>query len=117
MQVDGIRELFEPAGPIALRRMFGGHGIYRDGRIVALSVDGGIWLKTDALSRPAFESAGSRPFTYAKSTGVTVALSYWALPEEAFDDPDSLRRWVRLAEAAADRVAENPPAKRRRGKS
>ena len=67
---------------------------YRDGRIVAIALTGGVFLKTDALSRPAFEAVGSKPFTYAKSSGLMVALSYWALPDEAFDDPDALRRWV-----------------------
>jgi len=106
LDADGIRDVFEPAGPVQIRRMFGGHGIYREGRIVAIEADGAIWLKADAASRAAFEAAGSRPFTYAKGDGAKAVMSYWSLPEAAFDDPDELRRWTRLAEAAALRAAQ-----------
>jgi DNA transformation protein and related proteins len=106
MNTDGIRELFEPSGPIQIRRMFGAHGIYRDGRIIALEDNGMIWLKADAVSSPAFEAVGSRPFTYAKKTGGVTVMGYWLLPEAAHDDPDVMRHWVRLAEQAAGRAAE-----------
>ncbi len=114
MRPDDIRALFEPVGPVDIKRMFGGHGIYRDGRMMALSVDGGLFMKTDESSRPAFAAAGAKPFTYAKADGSVTALSYWSLPEEAFDDPELLAEWVRLADAAAARAAALKPAKRRR---
>ena len=105
MDAEGIREIFEPLGPVQLKRMFGGHGIYRGGVIIAIEADGAIFLKTDAESRPRFEQAGSRPFTYPKAGGEATMTSYWALPETAFDDPDEMRRWGALAEAAAGRFA------------
>jgi DNA transformation protein and related proteins len=105
VDAEGIRELFEPVGAVQLKRMFGSHGIYREGRIVALEADGMIWLKADETSRPAFEAAGSRPFTYDKKGGGVTAMSYWLLPEAAFDDPDLMRQWARSAEEAADRAA------------
>jgi DNA transformation protein and related proteins len=105
MDAAGIEELFEPVGPVQLKRMFGGHGIYREGRIVALEANGMIWLKADDVSKSDFEKAGSRPFTYDKKGGGVTAMSYWLLPEAAFEDSDVMRQWVRLAEAAADRAA------------
>ncbi len=117
MQADAVRELFDPTGPIQIRRMFGGLGIYRDGRMIAITADGGLWMKTDTESRRAFEAAGSRPFSFAKSDGSVTVLSYWSLPEEAFDDPDAMRDWVRLAEAAATRSAAVAPPKRTRRKT
>jgi DNA transformation protein and related proteins len=105
MDAEGIRELFEPSGPIQIRRMFGAHGIYRNGRIIALEDEGMIWLKTDDISSPAFEAAGSRPFTYEKKTGGVTVMSYWLLPEAAHDDPEVMLHWVRLAEQAASRAA------------
>jgi DNA transformation protein and related proteins len=59
MDAEAIRELFEPSGPIQIRRMFRAHGIYRDGRIIALQDEGMIWLKADTLSISAFEAASS----------------------------------------------------------
>jgi DNA transformation protein len=40
-----IEELFESLGPISIRRMFGGKGIYHDGAICALEVSGEILLE------------------------------------------------------------------------
>jgi DNA transformation protein and related proteins len=105
MDAEGIRELFEPSGPIQIRRMFGAHGIYRDGRIIALEDEGMIWLKADDVSSPAFEAVGSRAFTYKKKTGGVTVMSYWLLPEAAHDDPDVMRHWVKLAEQAASRAS------------
>jgi DNA transformation protein len=113
MDAEGIREIFEPFGAVSLKRMFGGHGIYRHGRIIAIEADGVIWMKTDAESREAFSAAGSRPFSYATGKGEVTIGSYWALPEAAFDDPDELRRWAALAEAAAERTAARPTRLRR----
>jgi DNA transformation protein and related proteins len=67
--------LFEPSSPIKIRRMFGAHGIYRDDRIIALEDEGMIWLKADTVSSPAFEAAGSRPFTYEKKTDSVTVMS------------------------------------------
>lgn len=40
-----IEEIFETLGPIKIRRMFGGKGIYFDGIILALEVNGEILLR------------------------------------------------------------------------
>jgi hypothetical protein len=60
-----ICDLFAPFGPVAVRRMFGGAGIYREGLMFALEFDGAIFLKVDAASIPDFEREGSRPFESA----------------------------------------------------
>ncbi len=112
MDAEAIRELFEPSGPIQIRRMFGAHDIYRDGRIVALEDEGMIWLKADIVSSPAFEAAGSRPFAYEKKTGGVTVMSYWLLPEAAHDDSDIMLHWVRLAEQAASRATVKSAGKK-----
>jgi len=93
-----IRDLFAPFGPVAVRRMFGGAGIYREGLMFALVFDGAIFLKVDEASIPDFEREGSRPFVYtrAKSPGKIgrASLSYWRLPERLYDDPEELAVWA-----------------------
>ena len=97
-------ELFEPLGPLRSRRMFGGAGIYADGRMFALIAGSEIYLKVDDVNRPAFEEAGSGPFVYTGKSGEPMAMSYWLLPETAVDDADEALVWGRLGVEAALRA-------------
>ena len=125
MKPEFIRDLFAPFGPVAVKRMFGGAGIWSDGIMFAIVFDGAIFLKVDASCIPDFEREGSRPFVYtrAKSKGRVgrASLSYWRLPERLYDDPHDLAVWARRALAIAQRKKFAPrgrsmrkrPAKRR----
>lgn len=113
MDAEAIRDLFASLGPVRIRRMFGGQGIYCGERMFALEAGGEIFLKTDAETAEAFRAAGSRPFSYARGETVTV-MSYWRLPDAACDDPDEAARWARLAVEAAMRGARSKRTKRRR---
>lgn len=108
-----FRELLEPLGTITVRRMFGGAGLYVDGLIVGLEIEGTLYLKTDASSRDLFADAGGRPFVYdGKDKQVTVA-SYWTPPDDAMDSPEAMRPWARLALEAALRSAAAKPARKK----
>ncbi|WP_019402033.1 TfoX/Sxy family protein [Chelatococcus sp. GW1] len=87
---DDIAELFAPFRPVGIRRMFGGLGIYAEGKMFALAVDGEVYLKTDAAFAEALGHLGSRPVAYARKDGRVVTLSYWLLPDAAYDEPDML---------------------------
>lgn len=107
-----FRELLEPLGRITVRRMFGGAGLYADGLIVGLEIEGTLYLKTDASSRDLFANAGGRPFVYdGKDKPVTT--SYWGPPDEAMDSPEAMRPWARLALEAALRSAAAKPTKKK----
>lgn len=116
MDADAIRDLFRPLGTVTVRRMFGGAGIYRDGVILAIEVEGEIYLKADAHTVPDFRAAGSEPFVY-DGKGKPVTMSYWRMPGEAYDDPDAFRPWGEKAWAAAQRAQaiKAIAASRRRG--
>jgi len=113
-----IRDLFAPFGPVTLKRMFGGAGLYSEGLMFALLFDGAIFLKVDEASIPDFEREGSRPFVYtrAKSRGRVGrhSLSYWRLPERLYDDPDDLALWAARALAIAQRKRFAPRPRSRR---
>ncbi|WP_331374397.1 TfoX/Sxy family protein [Sinorhizobium chiapasense] len=98
-----IEEMFETLGPVTIRRMFGGKGIYFEGVIFALEVDAEILLKGDAESAPEYEQAGCRQWSY-DGKGKPVKMPYWSIPDPALDDPDEMARWVRIAYAAALRT-------------
>ena len=103
MATDDIRELFCVFGPVEVRRMFGGAGIYAEGRMFALVSGGVIYLKADAHNAPAFEREQLAPFTYATRTGRRGVMSYRRMPDRLYDDPDELAIWARAALAAAAR--------------
>ncbi|MCJ8148894.1 TfoX/Sxy family protein [Shinella sedimenti] len=105
MDRDGIEEMFQALGPVTIRRMFGGKGIYHQGRILALDFRDEILLKADSVSAPDFEAAGCRQWTYEGKKGTPVKMPYWSVPEAAFDDPDEMAIWVRRAYEAALRAA------------
>jgi DNA transformation protein and related proteins len=114
-----IRELFAPFGPVTVRRMFSGAGIFRDGLMFGLIIRDVIYLKADESNAAEFEREGSGPFTYTcgrKSDRPSEhALPYWRLPERLYDDPDELAVWARRAFAVAERkkFAARKPAKRK----
>jgi len=103
-------ELMAGVGRVTPRRMFGGQGLYHEGRMIALVADGRLYLKVDAATRPAFEAAGSHAFVY-EGKGKPVAMSYWLAPDEALDDPALMQPWARRAVEAALRSAAIKPAR------
>ncbi|MFL6807506.1 MAG: TfoX/Sxy family protein [Bradyrhizobium canariense] len=121
MTPDDIQELFSVFGVVAVRRMFGGAGIYADGIMFALVADGVIYLKADELSTPAFERENLPPFTYETKDGKRGVMSYRRMPARLYDDPDELATWARAALTAAQRTGVHAVRKRagktvRRGK-
>ena len=112
-----IAELFADYGAVAVRRMFGGAGVFADGLMIALVVDGAIFLKADARTIPQFEREGLAPFSYRAKGGTRTLTSYWRMPERLYDDPAGLADWAREAFSAAGRgeMRKKPsPARRNR---
>jgi DNA transformation protein and related proteins len=107
-----IHELFAPFGPVTVRRMFGGAGVWSHGLMFALVFDGALFLRVDDTSIPDFEREGSAPFVYtrAKSSGRVgrASLSYWRLPERLYDEPEELAIWAGRARAIAERKKSAP---------
>jgi len=108
-----VQEHLAALGPLTIKRMFGGAGVYADGQIFALLDDGTVWLKADAENEPALRDAGSRQFTFPAKDGQIMAMAYWSLPETALDDPDEAVAWARASiEAALRKAAAKKPRKR-----
>jgi DNA transformation protein len=112
---DFIVELFSGFGPVSVRRMFSGVGVFADGLMIALVVDGVIYLKADESFIPLFEREGQTPFSYKTRDARRTLLSYWRMPERLYDEPDDLAEWARLAldSARRSRSGAKKPAKRK----
>jgi len=105
--------LFAGFGPVAVRRMFSGAGVFADGLMIALVVDGVIYLKADDSFVPLFEREGQAPFSYKTRDGRRTLNSYWRMPERLYDEPDELAEWARLALAAARRASKRGKTQKR----
>lgn len=112
--VQWCAELLAPLGQVRTRRMFGAHGLYLDEVFIAIVSDDTLYLKTDELSRPAFEAAGGRPFEYTAADGRRTVLGYQTVPDEAMESAAQMQPWARQALASALRArASKPPARPR----
>jgi DNA transformation protein len=109
-----VVDLLRHWAPVAVRRMFSGHGLYRGDVIFALIINDVLYFKTDALNRPAYEAAGMAPFSYTRSGRPTVITSYHAVPSDLLEGDGALADWAEQAFAAALRFRKaKPPARRR----
>ncbi|MCK9688152.1 TfoX/Sxy family protein [Scleromatobacter humisilvae] len=105
-------ELLSPLGRTSSRRMFGGHALYIDDLCMALIIQDTLYLKTDDASRPLFERAGCRPFTYAGKRDEVHVMSYYTAPEEAMESPAEMTPWARRALGAAVAARAKAPKKK-----
>jgi DNA transformation protein len=106
MDAESIRELFAEFGPVDVRRMFGGAGVFAGDCMIALVSREVIYLKADTETIPGFEQEGLAPFSYATRNGEHKLTSYWRMPDRLYDDPEELARWARAAHEAALRAAD-----------
>ena len=73
---------------ITSKGMFGGHGIYLDGKIVGLIIDGEFYLKTDKKTKGLGKS-----FQYERK-GKIVALPYAIVPIEILEDREKIEELI-----------------------
>jgi DNA transformation protein len=109
-----VVDLLRHWAPVAVRRMFSGHGLYRGDVIFALIINEMLYFKTDALNRPAYEAAGMAPFSYTRAGRPAVITSYHAVPSDLLEGDGELADWAEQAYAAALRVRKAKTPSRRR---
>ncbi len=110
---DHIADVFSAFGPIQLRRMFSGYGLFRDGLMFGLVIDDVLFLKADARNVGDFLELGLAPFTYARK-GRMVHLSYYQAPDAVMDDSAKAAEWAQSAFEAALREASSKAKKAKR---
>ncbi len=91
---DYVLDQLRDAGRVECRSMFGGYGLYRDGRIFGIVYKGRFYLKVDDATRPAFVKAGMKPF---KPSAKQTMKGYYEVPPDVLENPSELARWVARA--------------------
>jgi DNA transformation protein len=90
--LDYLLDQFSSWGGVTVRKMFGGAGLYRDGKMFGLVADDVAYLKVDDSNREQFIQAGSKPFKpYPDKPGV---MPYYVIPPDVLEQPDTLIQWA-----------------------
>ena len=113
-----LQEQLEPSGPVTIRSMFGGAGLFRDGVMFGLIAYDTLYFKTGDANRGDYEDAGMDPFTY-EGKSKPVAMSYHQVPADLLEDPDGLSEWAHRAFAVAVKwkKAKKPKRSKKRSKT
>lgn len=116
--VDTVLDLLADWGGVSARRLFSGHGLYRDGVIFAIVIAETLYLKVDDDSRATFIERGMAPFVYNRKQRRVALPGYYEAPPELFDEPEEMQRWSRRALVAARlRRQQKAVAKRKKPQS
>ena len=94
--VTDVLRLLAPLGEVTAKPMFGGHGLFFEGRMFALIPRAeALFLKADEVNRPAFVDRG------AKSHG---RMPYYETPPETLRSWAEMKPWATGAVEAARRA-------------
>ncbi len=77
---------------VTARRMFGGAGLFRDGKMFGLVSDDVAYLKVDETNRENFLAAGSLPFKPFPNR--PTMLSFFEIPPDILESPEELIEWA-----------------------
>lgn len=95
--VDFVEEQLAPIPGLASSRFFGGIGLSADGVLFAMIMDNALYFAVGDVTRPRYESMGSRCLWYSTKKGRVDVKKYYELPAEVFEDPDQLLAFAREA--------------------
>ena len=89
-----LDEVLKGVRGITAQAMFGGYGIYREGRIFGIIANNKLFFKVDETNQLDYEEKGSKPFVYAQGNHKLTTMSYWEVPQEIMKDRAVLKVWV-----------------------
>jgi len=77
---------------VSARRMFGGAGLFRNGKMFGIVADDVIYFKVDDSNRDKYETEGSSPFKPFPNR--PTIMSYYEIPGDILEDPEELIEWA-----------------------
>lgn len=99
--VEYVKDILEPFGPLRIKPMFGGYGIYSNEVFFAIIAYNELYFKGEKGElNDYYESQNSEPFKY-DGKGKEVIMSYWKVPGEVMEYNESLAKWFELSYNAA----------------
>ncbi|MCK5131792.1 MAG: TfoX/Sxy family protein [Candidatus Sabulitectum sp.] len=77
---------------VTYRKMFGGAGLYHQGKVFGLIADDVVYLKVDDSNRKNYMDAGSPQFKPFPDKD--MFMPYYEIPSSVLEDPDELCEWA-----------------------
>ncbi len=84
-----VYDLMSKIPDVSSRPMMSGWSIYSNGVPFAAIIGNKLYLKAKGEKAELLESRGWSKFTYEKSGGKMVSMSYWLVPDEIIDDQET----------------------------
>ena len=99
--LDFILDQVSAWGGVTSRRMFGGAGLYRGGKMFGLIADDVAYLKVDHANKDKFIEAGASPFKPFPDKPIT--MPYYEIPVEILENSEELIKWAQESLAVQEK--------------
>jgi len=91
---DFVADQLRGLAGLEARAMFGGYGLYANGKFFGLLLKGRLYFRTDAATRAAYSERGMKPFRPRDNQELS---RYWEVPADVIEDAAQLEAWARGA--------------------
>lgn len=96
-----VADQLSALGQVTIKRMFGGAGLYFEGRMFGLLDDDTVYFRVDDETRSEFIARGMGAFHPVRSDPKKVSLNYYQVPAEVLEDSEQLVAWAERAVKAS----------------
>lgn len=98
--VAAVMDSLAGLGPVSTRAIFGGAGIFVEGRLVGVVVDDVLYMHADEANRDEYLSRGMKQFRpYPNVFNLTT--DHYEVPADVVNDPQLLSEWGKRSLQAA----------------
>lgn len=109
--MDYITDQLHALNGLSVRRMFGGHGLYRHAIFFGILHKDRLYFKTDDKNRNAYAARGMEPF---RPSAKQTLKNYYEVPADVLEDADMLCEWARQSLTSQGAERSSRPSSRRR---
>ena len=88
---DFVLDQLQDLDGVEARRMFGGHGLYKDETFFGIVHKGKLYLKVDESTVDEYRKRKMKPF---RPNAKQTLISYYQVPVDILEDNERLRDWA-----------------------
>ncbi len=89
--LDYIKDQLSAFGEFETKKMFGGHGFFKDGLMFGMLGSGTFRLKVDESNEQDYIDKGMKPYYSDKKK---KGMPYWEVPADVLEDRNELKEWA-----------------------